>query len=81
MVTSTPSKVPTSNKGDGLDFLLRKYYRGEQTSSEWIDTLLSEKLQAMQQHEWEESKNCYLLIDLFQFDFPIVFNEKVSCSD
>lgn len=45
-------------------------------SNDWLDNLVRSKLETLLELEWSGSKNSYLLIELFQFDFPLVFNER-----
>jgi phosphatidylinositol 3-kinase len=42
---------------------------------EWVDHLVRDKLETIKQREHASSKDSFLIIDLIEFDFPLVFNE------
>ncbi|KAJ3291967.1 Phosphatidylinositol (PI) 3-kinase [Borealophlyctis nickersoniae] len=61
---------------DRLEKLMRKYERGDMARVDWLDHLVFREIEKINKHECATSKKLYLYIDLPQFDFPLVFNEK-----
>ncbi|KAJ3389977.1 Phosphatidylinositol (PI) 3-kinase [Lobulomyces angularis] len=64
-----------------FDKLIRKHERGDIPNVDWLDKLLFEKIKLMQERDDfslnDNSDNTfYLTIELPQFDFPLVYNEK-----
>lgn len=57
--------------------MLRKYDRHTEhnNSLEWINNIIRNKLEKAKQIEYESLRLSYLIVDLVQFDFPIVFHE------
>jgi len=68
------SEIPT--KMDKLNKKLREYDRGDIPKNEWLDNLLFKEIDNLLLKECNDSPNLYLYIDLPQFDFPVLFNEK-----
>ncbi|KAJ3092312.1 Phosphatidylinositol (PI) 3-kinase [Quaeritorhiza haematococci] len=74
--TSTPSKINDSSDMDRLEKLMRKYDRGDIVHVDWMDHLAFREIEKINKHETMSSKEMFLYIDLPQFDFPLLFNEK-----
>ncbi|ORY40889.1 phosphatidylinositol 3-kinase [Neocallimastix californiae] len=72
--TLSKSEIPT--KMDKLNKLLRKYDRGDIPKNEWLDILTFKKVDNLLLEECKDSPNLYMNIDLPQFDFPVLYNEK-----
>ncbi|KAJ3188349.1 Phosphatidylinositol (PI) 3-kinase [Gaertneriomyces sp. JEL0708] len=74
--TSTPSKVVSDHDMDRLEKLMRKYEAGDLQRMEWLDRLVFREIENINKMESHSRKALFLYIDLPQFDFPLVFNEK-----
>ncbi|RKO89018.1 phosphoinositide 3-kinase family, accessory domain-containing protein, partial [Blyttiomyces helicus] len=74
--TSTPSKINGTSEMDRLEKLMRKYERGDIPRIDWIDHLAFREIEKINKQETILSKKLFLYIDLPQFDFPLVYNEK-----
>ncbi|KAH6575400.1 hypothetical protein BASA62_001921 [Batrachochytrium salamandrivorans] len=61
---------------DRIERVMRKYQRDDIPKIEWMDQLAFCEIERINRDESTALRNLYLYIDLPQFDFPVVFNEK-----
>ncbi|KAH6583343.1 hypothetical protein BASA61_007522 [Batrachochytrium salamandrivorans] len=74
--TTTPPKVGFPTEMDRIERVMRKYQRDDIPKIEWMDQLAFCEIERINRDESTALRNLYLYIDLPQFDFPVVFNEK-----
>ncbi|KAK6092919.1 Phosphatidylinositol (PI) 3-kinase [Batrachochytrium dendrobatidis] len=74
--TKTPPKMGKSTEMDRIEKVMRKYQRDDIPKLDWVDQLTFCEIERIKANETATLRNLYLYIDLPQFDFPIVFNEK-----
>ncbi len=59
---------------DRLEKLIKKHEAGDMVTLEWLDNLAFRRIEQINSSEGHNSGN-FLLIDLLQFDMPIVFSD------
>nr|KAJ3421241.1 Phosphatidylinositol (PI) 3-kinase [Polyrhizophydium stewartii] len=74
--TSTPPKSGPSTEMDRIEKLMRKFERGDIPHVDWMDRLAAQEIKKIGRMEAKTHRNMHLYIELPQFDFPVVFNEK-----
>ncbi|KAI8800253.1 kinase-like domain-containing protein [Cladochytrium replicatum] len=74
--TSTPSNIGETTEMDRLEKVMRKYERGDIPKVDWLDHLAFREIEKINKKETSSSKKLFLFIELPQFDFSLVFNEK-----
>ncbi|KAI8922597.1 kinase-like domain-containing protein [Entophlyctis helioformis] len=76
MPTTTPFKNGQPTEMDRIEKIMRKFDRADIPRIDWLDQLVFREVEQIHHSEASNHKNLYLYIDLPQFDFPVVFNEK-----
>ncbi|KXS19899.1 phosphatidylinositol 3-kinase [Gonapodya prolifera JEL478] len=75
--STTPGYVSGEDKEmDRIGKLMRRYERGDVQRLDWLDNLAFREIEKVNAKEVASSKNLYLYIDLPQFDFPLVYQER-----
>ncbi|ODQ63507.1 phosphatidylinositol 3-kinase [Nadsonia fulvescens var. elongata DSM 6958] len=81
--TKTPSTFSSRNELDRLEQLIKKHESGDMKSCEWLDNLAFRQIEKISRMNLSNNNNHlntqgsdpFLIIELAQFDFPVVFGE------